>query len=734
MKKLLTSILICPLFLLTAADIYLPRNAPVYEQTAAAELSSSLEKIFGGKFPVTSVRPTAPAFYVGCSPEAVALADGITSEKLSPDEIFVRKAQGNIVVFGGGSRGTLYAVHELLERGYGVRYWTPEVSHFPRHDKFFFPEIFVRYAPVFTCREIHNESVMRNPSFAVKMRLNGHFENIPESLGGHIQTLGWCHTFRQLIPENKYFGKHPEFFSERDGKRIANAQPCLTNTAFRDELVKNTAVWLRRNPGIKQISISQNDNALYCECENCNKFVKGYGNQTDLLLDTVNYVAEKLAREFPDVTFETLSYLYTRNPPHSIRPAGNVAIRLCNIECNSVRRLDSEANKEFASDLKGWREVCHDLRVWNYITNFSKFHQPVPNWKCLAPDLRFFAGNHVTAVFEQASYGAGDVADLAPLRIWLTAKLLWNPFADPEKLTDEFLNGYYGKAGKYIRHYINLMNASLEKHSDAVVTCYTTSTEGWLDDKILLEAYQSMQSARKSVQDDPELLRRVNAAAFPVNIAVLERPRFFERGGPLSSINAKKMLEEQMAIAKANGAVKFAEKTSEGSYEHVSTLLLQQLGLTENDGVKPAVAGSSTWFSKAAAAGKIHQENTLAFRENDPASGIRESVRMPCTHPQWALQFQGLPAMKCDLYAEVRCEADSPSGNAVTVGLYSSSAHREIFIRQIPAAEISGKEYKLIRLGEVSTSPDLLLYFAPVVNRTVRNIWIKRFILIKKEQ
>ena len=58
--------------------------------------------------------------------------------------------------------------------------------------------------------------------------------------GKHIYQ-GFVHTFFPLIPPDKYFENHPEWFSEIDGKRQqGRTQLCLTNDQMRQELVKES--------------------------------------------------------------------------------------------------------------------------------------------------------------------------------------------------------------------------------------------------------------------------------------------------------------------------------------------------------------------------------------------------------------------------------------------------------------------------------------------------------------
>ena len=60
---------------------------------------------------------------------------------------------------------------------------------------------------------------------------------------------GFCHTFYPLVPPEKYFDAHPEWYSLVNGKRTHDgAQLCLSNPQLRDFMVERVKEWLREAP------------------------------------------------------------------------------------------------------------------------------------------------------------------------------------------------------------------------------------------------------------------------------------------------------------------------------------------------------------------------------------------------------------------------------------------------------------------------------------------------------
>ena len=284
--------------------IVLPPDAIPAERTAAQELQAFLEQVSGEKPPIAERADAGPAIHIGQSPEA-ARALGVSDWKqLKPDEIILKTVGNRLYLAGDRPRGSLYAVYELLERAYGVRFWSPAATRVPRSSSSRLPQINLRYAPPFEVRAIGSILIRNDFRYAVRLRHNGQSAFIPPEWGGQVTLLGNVHTFSEypdnaLIPRDSGFHEHPEWFAERDGRRVSNGQLCLTNPVLRRELIRRVRELLRAAPESRYISVSQNDNDDFCQCRSCAAFVEKHGNQSDLLLDTVNAVAAAVAEEFP---------------------------------------------------------------------------------------------------------------------------------------------------------------------------------------------------------------------------------------------------------------------------------------------------------------------------------------------------------------------------------------------------------------------------------------------------
>jgi hypothetical protein len=221
------------------------------------------------------------------------------------------------------------------------------------------------------------------------------------------------------------------------------------------------------------------------------------------------------------VAIDTLAYQYTRKPPKLTKPRHNVIVRLCSIECSFSKPLADERNKKFRDDIVGWSKICNRLYIWDYTTNFRHHVMPHPNLRVLGPNVRFFADHNVKGIFEQGAYTTNG-AEMAELRAWVLAKLLWNPNLDGQKLIDEFIEGYYGPAAPHIRNYLNVTHDAVEAAGDWL-GCFSEHTAAFLSCETLSKGWDRLKEAEAAVQNDPELLFRVQVAQLPIMYTLILR-------------------------------------------------------------------------------------------------------------------------------------------------------------------------------------------------------------------
>jgi hypothetical protein len=524
------------------------------EARAAKELASTLHQITGAEFPIqTNFKAPSCAILVGSGEAARRAFVHVPFDKLGPEELVVMTKRNHLLLAGGRPRGTLYAVSRFLQEQCGVRWWTPWASRIPKQSSLRIGELNIREKPAFEYREAFWYPAF-DADWSWKNGCNGNSSRLRPEEGGRISYKGFVHTFYPLVPPEKHFGAHPEWFSLTKGKRTTErGQLCLTNPKLRDFMVERVKEWLRESPEAGIISVSQNDWYGACECSDCKALDDAEGSHAATMLEFVNFIAEKIEPEFPQVAIDTLAYQYTRKPPRTIKPRANVIVRLCSIECNFREPLDHPSNAAFADDIRGWAKICQRLYVWDYTTDFAHYLQPHPNWFVLGPNLRFFQQHNVRGVFEQGAYQSHG-SEMSELRAWVLAQLLWNPQQDDRPLINEFLEGYYGPgAAPYLRRYLALMHDASKGHN---LTCYSPSDAPHLRFQPLLEAEKLWEQAEVRAANNPEFFARIRVGHLAVRYAWLARwtelRKECEALGstwPLPD-SPKQLAEEWMVVAK----------------------------------------------------------------------------------------------------------------------------------------------------------------------------------------
>ncbi len=432
-----------------AARIEIPEGAGDTERRAAEILRTSVLKMSGVDLPVVTAKvPGTPGsaaigFPSGDLPPVVASS----VSKLRADGFILATSTGNLYIAGAGGKGVIYGVVHLLEKYFGCRKLSPSAELFPPGDDLVLGCLFETGNPVNEVRIVNGDFAL-DPDYLDWMRLHLHTD---------LYGAGYyVHTFQRLLPWQTYFEAHPEYFALMNGKRIID-QPCLSRPEVFDIAAARLREEMAAQPGKKIWSVSQNDNFSFCQCPECLKIIEEEGSPAGPILRFVN----RMAALFPDKTISTLAYQYSRPAPRLTRPAPNVEVMLCTIELDRSRPIpDAPSSASFVRDIEDWSRICGNLYLWDYTVNFSHHVSPFPNLHVLRPNIRFFVDHGVRKHFQQTNTGPGH--EFSELKSYLLARLLWDPEADVDAWTDDFLEGYYGRAGKFIRRYIDALTAALE--------------------------------------------------------------------------------------------------------------------------------------------------------------------------------------------------------------------------------------------------------------------------------
>ena len=486
--------------------------ATATEKYAATELRDFLKRQTGVELKIRNDSTPIPE-------KAILVMTDTGDESLGDEGFRIRVSGERLLISGGRERGALYGVYEVLERFGGCTWYSSWNEVVPSLTSFEVPRGFSDFqTPAFSLRS-HSwlDMALQHPELAERNRV--HLTRNDSAKYGRSpwrfdRVLGMCHTFARLMPTEKWFDSHPEYFSEVKGKRIrVQPQLCLTNPDVvricTEEVLKRIGESYPK--GVRLYGVSQNDWPNFCTCEKCSALDEAEGSHSATLVQFVNAIAEAVSRQYPDVTIQTLVYRYTRKPPRTLRFHKNVLPCFCTIECDFSQPIDGgafEENRAVCETIRQWGERSSKMYVWDYTTNYRNYLYTWPNVKVLGPNLRFFRKHGVAALYEQGC-SKGLHADWGELKAWLLSKLMWNPDQDESALIDRYFRDTFGAAAPEVRRYFDEVHALPRDTAANPMGCYEPVTSTNTPDAFLDSAARLLDLAAKKAEGDENAARNV---------------------------------------------------------------------------------------------------------------------------------------------------------------------------------------------------------------------------------
>jgi RimJ/RimL family protein N-acetyltransferase len=484
---------------------------------AAQELADDLKQISGAALPVMSRKPPGPAIFVGGSPFLPSGFQNSRLDTLAEEGFVVRTDRSDVYLAGHDDRGTLYAVYSFLEDHLGVRWYAPDATVLRPQDVVRVPDLNETQAPAFGYRNTDEAMVFGQGQWDAHLKLNG--INVPDQaeLGGINRLFNGAENFYGLVPPNRYFASHPDYYSLVGGKRKSSpdSQLCLSSPGVFKVVVDALVAEAKANPKELTLGLSPNDARNgNCQCEACRAADAKFGSPAGTLLDFVNKVAAAVQAALPDrkIWVETLAYQYTEKAPlpGAIAPAKNVLVCLAPIyACDGHPLASDPQNKTSNEALLAWSKIAPGhLHIWHYVVNFAHYVQPYPDWDELGADMAYYRGNGVSGMYCEGDYeGNGD---MQAMHTWVMAHLFWNPRQDVWALVRDFSDGYYGKAGADIYAYLRLLHDRLQQ-SGVHLHLYDPPTSPLFSAELLKSAGGLFDHA-EAVAETPEIKSRVQEA------------------------------------------------------------------------------------------------------------------------------------------------------------------------------------------------------------------------------
>lgn len=377
-----------------------PADATESEAFAAEELSAYIEKACGVKLEIVMETDSEKTITI--------VRD--TSGELGTDGVRICTEDGKLTIAGGTVRGCLNGVYEFLDSYIGWRFLPHGQEYLITEGTVDIPDgIDDTQIPVLEYRYSYwtpyYNAETAEPD-AAKQKVNVRTYSL--IYGGSFGFTGsYCHTFGYLA----------------NGAHSTTEQPCLTDETVYQNMLAGVLKLLAENPDAKLISVSQDDNTGYCQCEKCTEIALEEGvdvvgedgatereaRQSGPIIRFVNRIAQAVYDAgYTEVKIHTFAYSYSKEPPSVTSCRDNVLVQLCSDGTCSQHALNDPTcnewsgvynwycnNAVWADALVGWSKICETIYIWDYTTNYQYYAIPYPNFDVLAENIRFYVENNV---------------------------------------------------------------------------------------------------------------------------------------------------------------------------------------------------------------------------------------------------------------------------------------------------------------------------------------------------
>jgi hypothetical protein len=521
----------------TRCEVVISDMASVAEQRAADEVAAYLTRMTDSSVSVVAESSTtAPiAVFVGRTQRASSVLPKDFYE--SPERVIIKTVPDGVIVCGGSDRGTLYAAYRFLDQ-LGCRWLThnPADEIVPKLTTLQFPTLDVDSTPAFDWR-LFRGSFPRLEPWGLKLGLNGFYSADEAATNGGAfyfpQQADGVHTFSQLIPADRYFEAHPDWFVTQLGsparqRSEIGGQLCLTAPGLVDEFSSQVRSIFNEDPNCHVLSISPNDGYGWCTCERCRQLDKQLCGGRDANMGTNriepfvgdrlfwfgNQVVEQIAETHPDRHLLMLAYVNYVEPPNTIVPASNIIPFVCHYAPADYSRAiadpESEANRQFNELLQRWTKLSQNVMIYSYVGKSMWWELPRPITKTFAADVRHFHQLGIRRYYCQSRLNQWELD--GPLYYVIT-KMLWDPAADAEQLADEWIAGMFGPAATEMKSFYSHVEQAVTTTGQSYSDDPPGQVPGLYDQtqlRLAMEALQRAKVAASVAEDDKTVVARID--------------------------------------------------------------------------------------------------------------------------------------------------------------------------------------------------------------------------------
>ncbi len=503
--------------------ILLPEFPTPSERFAAEELQKFYEQATSVKLDIAADNDNAAAdCFLSVGDTALFESSGIKLDKteLNGDGYIIQSTGGNVLMNAASESGKIYAVYGFLERKCGFKVYAVDEISVNQTGAIDFNDLHVVDVPDFQGRDFHHYSFIFDSLFATRMRLNGvrtEFES-KYGEGSMWSKYYWVHSTFSILPPDKYYESHPEWYSENK-TQLCFAKALEDSDSGREmfeTFTKNFISRIDAEPTRKYFMIGQEDVGTTCTSPVSLAANKKYGGEHEAPSGTLIVFVNKVARAVKEhllktdkkradvVKVVTFAYQRTEEPPVTFNektgkfesvpevvPDDNVMIRFAPLaSCYSFDFMNDTVNAKQRRALLGWSALGAKLCVWQYTIGFGAYMYPLYNLHTWGKNYRTYKSLGVNDLLDQSAHDTLSTPFYA-MRNYIGSRLMWDTELSVKDLAEEFIGHYYKSVAPLVKQYLELLYAHFKFME--IARDFRAYAGGWESRDVAIVKYYPME-------------------------------------------------------------------------------------------------------------------------------------------------------------------------------------------------------------------------------------------------
>lgn len=432
-----------------------------YEKEAFLSLAEELQKLL---FQSTNI--TIPiSQYKQAGKKTISLLKLPKKYNIKKDGFVISSPNDTeIQIKGKNSVNISYGVYDMLEKNLGIKWLFPSEegigTHIPQYEEIVLKREERKEEPAFINRKFSAGIIARNESYKdwiKKMRMAS-------------SDIAFHHNLFKLFPPFKYHHSNPEYYpiskgvrypleeyiGSRDHLREGHSwQPVFTAKGIIKDAIKGINTFFSKNSSTNSYSLGMNDSNNWGDIQIQGKPNNslGYPDMTDYFITWANTVVSNVLETNPNKYFGFLAYHGLADAPTTTMNHALIPF----LTYDAMHRFDNERKLSNDRRILDWTEKADQIGIYDYIYGDQmikgKAFYLIPRMHLSTMQEYYqFVNQHNVSHYYAEAYPHEEWTE-GP-KLYITTKLLWNPYIDIQKELDSWYKACVGsESAPYLARY-----------------------------------------------------------------------------------------------------------------------------------------------------------------------------------------------------------------------------------------------------------------------------------------